>query len=174
MSFLEILIAMLVLAMVTGGIFGAFFFARQMSYRSEGTLLAQVYAQRVAERIRASIGSDADPKSRLPLVPGIYLDPDYDEDGNPGNEKQNPPAPCDNAPAPIRLENLPPGDSLRIPSDLKKKYNLRWRYYVEDSHTATAPYPDCLHAPRGLDFNKDGNTDLTWTDIRVDWTPPAS
>ncbi len=169
-TLVELLAAMVVLGLASGGIFATFYFSRQVSYRTEGKLIAQDYAHLIAEQIRLKTGGGGNlpPNS---LAPGIYLDSRYDD--IPGNGD---PDPLDfdpdgrKNPCRAAFTRISAGP-LDIPLQWKAKYNLRWRYYVEDKNTwVDAP---CGPGPaRGRDFDGNGTADLLWTKIVVDWDPP--
>lgn len=177
-TLLEILLAMLILGLVTAGIFTAFVFSRQVSYRSEGELAVQGYIQQLADDLRKVV-SVPPGSPGLGLEPGIYYDPNADYDPNTSGS-QGPNNPCG-----ATLHSVLPsplGSSAAI-----TRYQIRWRYYVEDHKTRTeSPCNDPNNPPRGrkftpaTDLNGDGDTndpgedepDLRWTRIVVDWTPP--
>ncbi len=169
---------MLVLGLVTGGIFATFLFSRRVSYRTEAEMMAQDMAHQVAEQIRLAVGGQP---GGLPLTPGVWLDPSYDEIpttpvGDP------PPAGTSCAGVPVtRVGSFPdangfmtnvPAGCPAVPANLKSQYNLRWRYYVEDDVTRVEPPcpPAPGSAPRGKNWDG-GAVDLNWIRIVVDWDP---
>lgn len=192
-TLVELLAAMVVLGLASGGIFAAFYFSRQVSYRTEGKLIAQDYAHQVAEAIRLAIGG----QPGMLLVPGIYLDQNYDDDPK-TPAADDPPNPCgapmsriggdgdgDGAPDDPTGDGFPDTASPNVPivaGNLRTRYNLRWRYYVESHEPAgkdpngdgvfgARTEPPCPDPVRGRDFDGDGNADLLWTKIVVDWEP---
>ena len=152
---------MLILGLVTGGIFAAFVFARQVSYRSEAEILAQSFTQQLAEQLRLRMGGTGN----MPIDPGVYFDPDYDEPG----PDVLPTNPC----AGVTWRKVDPTEipvELRVPVALRDRYQLRWKYYVENQTTRVES--PCGGPARGRDFDGDGITDINWTKVKVDWGAP--
>ncbi len=72
-TLLEILVAMLILGLVTGGIFTAFVFARRTNVRSEGELIGYNHVNSILEQVRLATGGPS--PGGLPLLaPGVYVD----------------------------------------------------------------------------------------------------
>ena len=72
-TLLEILMSMLIIGLVTGGIFTAFVFSRRISYRSEAEIEATGFAVGMADELRLAVGGTG-PGGLPPLAPGIYVD----------------------------------------------------------------------------------------------------
>ncbi len=73
MTLLEILIGMLILGLVTGGIFTAFVFGRRVNIRSETELVGYTCLQAAMEQIRLSVGGSS-PGGLPQTSPGVYVD----------------------------------------------------------------------------------------------------
>ena len=72
-TLLEILIGMLILGLVTGGIFTAFVFGRRVNIRSETELAGYNSVQAVMEQVRLSVGGNS-PGGLPKTTPGVYVD----------------------------------------------------------------------------------------------------
>ena len=167
MTLLEILIAMLILALVTGSIFVAFTFSRQVDWRSETELTMANLSHRIGDELRLVVGGPR--TDGLGLIPGIYVDPDYDEDQNPANGLQNPPNP---AGAPLTRLNASSNLRISVIDPSLLRFKVRWKYYVENAPTNATPIDaDGQNGAQGIDFDGDGDTDLFWTNVVVDWVP---
>ena len=71
-TLLEIIIAMLVIAMIAAGIMTAFSFSRQVTHRSGGELQSMGFVQDISEQLRGAV--QAPLANGLTLAPGIYVD----------------------------------------------------------------------------------------------------
>ena len=58
-TLLEIMVAMVILALLASGVFGALVFSRRTMTSSSARLLALSYAEQVAEELRTEIGSNS-------------------------------------------------------------------------------------------------------------------
>lgn len=187
MTLLEIVIAMAIVALISSAIFGAFVFSRRISWRSESELRVAEFSQRVTEQLRSVVNqTNTTTGSGLSLNAGLYVNPGYDKDPN-TPDPTNPLAPYDDDPSTEAIDPLPltkdpcgrgatPIQALTIPEQLRR-FNTRVICYVEDHLTKTGPDqdsnpPTCNDPPRGRDFNGDGQVDLRWARVVVDWDPP--
>ena len=167
-TLLEILMAMLVLGLVTGGIFTAFVFSRRVSWRAEGEILAQSYSSETAEELRLAVTGSS--PSGLTLAPGIYVDQKL---GNAGAFTGQTPA------------FIPPAGATAL-AGLNLPASFQTRYQTGPGTAATmAGHGDGRvmvvettaadldgDGQRGLDFNADGTTDMNRVRVKVRWTTP--
>jgi type II secretory pathway pseudopilin PulG len=166
-TLLEVLMAMLILGMVTGGIFTAFVFARQVSYRSTSQLVALGMMRGTAEQLRAGT---------ISLTEGIDLDPDL-------HTLLGSPATIGNlsatdrtglgigagAPASIPVRS---NTNLALPADFKSRYIVD-RY---DGRIAFIEGNNDLNGDGKAGVDTDGNAatkELLRVQVKVRWTPPT-
>jgi len=178
---------MLLLGIITGGIFTAFVFSRRVSFRSEADLQSIALAQGMVDELRLAVGG-AGPNG-LSLAPGINVD----------DAMQNPPAGADtdpdNNPATPNPLNLPPAFQTKYqttagyldtdPTVQNSPPNLRTHgdgrvLVVEEGFDAVR---DGVFTPNlaqdldgdgltGVDFDDDGTTDLRRVRLSIRWTTP--
>ena len=189
-TLLEIVMAMLILALVTGGIFTAFVFSRRVNWRTEGELLAQNYSAQVAEDLRLAVAG-ASP-SGLRLAAGVWVD---DKLANAGAfAGQNPPfipppgadVPRDGAGNPINP------NPLNFPAEFAARYQTNpgtaanWTQHgdgriivvegfsdVDGNGTATIAENDLDGDGQvGFDFDGDRATDMHRVRVKVQWATP--
>lgn len=152
-TLIEILIAMLVLGLASGGIVGAFVFGRQVNMRSQTRLQMAAFGQRLADELRSRVNTSS-------LEWGIHYDPTLDYDPiTPG--RQDPIPPCAGTPL-HQVTDMPL-------TDVPTHFRTRWVYYVEDSVAGHRTEQPCGDSPRGRDMDANGTTDLIWTKIQLDW-----
>ncbi|MBI3333285.1 MAG: prepilin-type N-terminal cleavage/methylation domain-containing protein [Candidatus Omnitrophica bacterium] len=159
LTLLEILLAMLILALVTGGIFTAFVFGRRTGYRSESELIAAASIQGVAEELRLAVSGDS--PTGLTLSPGLYVD-EY---------MVAPPAGANTLAA------------LDMPPDWRAKYQTNAGRTPAptmadhgDGRMAVVEELSDLDGDglAGIDFNGDGEADLRRVRVRLRWTTPSA
>lgn len=169
-TLLEVLMAMLILGMVTGGIFTAFVFARQVSYRSTSQLVALGMMRGTSEQLRAGT---------VGLSPGIYVDQKLGS--APFIAPPDPPVNTEPAPR----DKVVPLASLNFPDDPPGQ-GFRSRYQTNPGTARTwADHGDGRvmivegnfdldgDGKKGVDVTGDNNADLYRVKVKVKWTPPS-
>ena len=150
---MEILLAMMILGLVTAGVFSAFVFSRQVGWRSGVQIMVENYCQGMAENLRLATGVNL--PSGLTLQPGYYVD----------TNMLSPPAAANGAAA-TRLA------ALNLPQELQRfqtKPGDGVYLYVEG---LANDYDG--DGQRGIDFNGDGQEDVRRVTMRVQWTGAGS
>lgn len=166
-TLLEILMAMLILGMVTGGIFTAFVFSRQVSYRSTSQLIALGMARGTAEQLRAGT---------ISLTEGIDLDPDL-------HVRLGSPATIGGLSAADRTglgigAGAPASTPVRSNTNLALPPDFKQRYIVDryDGRIAFIEGNNDLNGDSKAGIDVDGNAatkELLRVQVKVKWTPPA-
>lgn len=154
MTLLEILIGMLILGLVTGGIFTAFVFGRRVNIRSETELAGYASVQAVMEQVRLSVGGTS-PGGLPQTSPGVYVD--------------------------TRMVDTarPPGataiSALDLPADFSAKYQ------TNQGRTPAATWPDhadgMVMVVEKADENANGIADEDLDGdgkVGLDFNPPAT
>ena len=148
-TLLEVLMAMMILGMVTGGIFTAFVFARQVSYRSTSQLVALGMMRGTAEQLRSGA---------VGLSPGVYAD-DF---------MQNPPT------GSTRLSslNFTPEFRARYQTDPGTAPTFAGhgdgRLMIVEGNTDLDG-----DGKKGVNVTGGTNVDLYRVRVKVKWTPPS-
>ena len=182
-TLLEIVMAMLILALVTGGIFTAFVFGRRVNWRTEGELLAQNYTSQVAEDLRLAING-ASPATGLRLVPGVYVDDTLGN--NPFSAPPGAQVPRDGAGNPINP------NPLNFPPEFRARYQTNpgtartWTQHGDgrimiieggvDTNGNGNPVDDNDldgDGQVGFDFDRNGTTDMHRVRVKVQWSTPS-
>ena len=183
-TLLEIIMAMLILALVTGGIFTAFVFGRRVNWRTEGELLAQNYTSQVAEDLRLAV-SGASPVTGLRLVPGVYVDDRL------ATAPFNKPTPAADVPRDAGGAPVVP-NPLNFPVDFTAKYQtnpgtaVSWTQHGDgrimiveggvDTNGNGNPVDDNDldgDGQVGFDFDGNGITDMFRVRVKVQWSTPS-
>ena len=166
---MEILLAMTILAMVSGGFFTAFSVSRRIHWLSETQIMVQNHCQEMMEGFRSAVAGDiaSGPLKGLTLQPGYYVD----------TKMPNPPnSPSGAAPTRLAALNFPP-DLQRFQTAAGDGVYL----YVERADEKDAngnPSPGTDYDGDGLkgvsfNINNNGKTDLRRVRVRVQWTVPS-
>ncbi len=167
-TLLEILMGMLILALVSGGIFTAFVFGRRVNYRSESELMAYNAVQSVLEQLRLAV-QGASPGGLPQLAPGIYVDQKM---GNAGPFASQSPAFFSPAGStPLAALNLPADFQTRYQTDPGTAANFTSH---GDGIVMVVEGNTDLDGDgfTGLDFNADGQTDEYRVRLWVKKTTP--
>lgn len=181
-TLLEVIIAMVIIALVAAGMMGAFVFSRRATWRSGTELSAAVLAQQSADGLRLAAATGVAPDGLL-LAPGIYVD---DSMGNaPAGSTVL--VPAGGGPNPLNF----PAEFTRFQTDGGTAATLEGHgdgrlIVVENAPVDTDVPPNGIQADElalvdldgdslaGQDFNGDGVTDLRRVRIRVRWTTPTA
>lgn len=174
-TLLEIIIAMLVIAMVAAGIMSAFVFSRRVTWRSGTELSAAGLTKQTVDDLRMAIGGPA--PNGLSLAAGIYVD----------QNMQNAPVVGVNNPTPLAVLNFPgtpadPNSFARFQTDAGTAPTIAGHgdgrlIVVENAdENGNGPADEDLDGDGliGLDFDGDGQTDLRRVRVRVRWTTPST
>lgn len=170
-TFLEIIIAMLILGLVTAGVFTAFVFGYRVNLRAEGELMARNYSSQTMEQLRLSV-SGVNPNGGLVLQPGVWVD---DKLFGFPNKPPNAVLPTD------ARGNLLNPNPLNLPADFAAKYQTNrgtasdWTNHgdgriliIEDASVNLDDDPQ-----KGLNFTGTaGNTDIYRVKVKVKWSTP--
>lgn len=148
-TLLEILIAMLIVALVAGGILSAFVFSRRVTLRSGAEMTVDTLAQEVAEDLRLAVAGNT-PNLNIPLAEGIYIGTDYVGD---------PPA---NSTALATL-NFPP----QLARFLREDGDGRMVIIEENNDLDGDGFA-------GQDLDGDGTVDLRRVRVEVNFTTPSA
>lgn len=168
-TLLEVIIAMVVIAMVAAGIMNAFVFSRRVGWRSGTELSGAGLAKEAVDALRAAIPGTA--PNGLSLAPGIYVD----------ENMQN--APVVGAVTPTRLPTLDfPAEFARFQTDAGTAATLQGHgdgrlIVVENAdENGNGPADEDLDGDGqiGIDFDGDRVTDLRRVRVRVRWTTPST
>ena len=157
-TLMEILLAMVILGLVTGGVFSAFVFSRRVTNRSQAQTLIQNYMVQLNEQLRRAMAGDiaAGPFQGLTLNPGVYVDE---------NMVRIPPLAT-------RLA------ALNLPPDLRIYQNRPgtaddWTGYGDGVILVVEELADLDgDGLTGQDFDGDRIVDLRRATIRIRWNPP--
>ncbi len=161
-TLLEIMLAMLIFALVTSGIFTAFAFSRKVSWRSETEIMVQGHIQRVTEKLRLAVAAALGDGTTL--APGYYVDNIMT---SPPNSSSVP------AVAPVKAT------WLNFPTELQRFQTAAGEgvyLYVERADENANGIADEDFDGDGLigrDFNGDNVTDLRRVRMRIKWTVPT-
>ena len=186
-TLLEILIGMLILGLVTGGIFTAFVFGRRVNIRSETELVGYTCLQATMEQVRLSVGGNS-PGGLPKSTPGVYVDDKLANAGAfVGGSFKTPPGagvPKDGSGNPI----VP--NPLNLPPEFQTKYQTNpgtandWNNHGDgmvmvveksgENNNGIADEDLDADGKIGLDFNGDRKTDLYRVRLYLKKTTPST
>ncbi len=169
-TLLEILLATLIMGLVTGGIFSAFVFSRQVTWRTDAHLGMRGAAGSLADATRAAVAK-ASPIGWT-LTPGIYVDDWMLAHHHPAGAKPLVPIDASGNPMPNPL-NLPPALQARYQTN--PGTNDTWADHGDGMVMVVETNVDLDGDGKvGFDFNNDGNVDLRRVRFYGKWTTPRS
>jgi hypothetical protein len=160
---LEILLAMLVFALVTSGVFTAFVFSRKVSWRSETEIMVQSHVQELMEKLRLAVAANL--ADGTTLTPGYYVDANMTSPPNAANGASPTAVAWLNFPTELQRFQTVAGEGVYL--------------YVERAREAGGETVASLDYDGdgliGIDFQNSltaGATDSRRVRMRVRWTVP--
>ena len=177
-TLLEVIIAMVIIAMVAAGSMSAFVFGRQVTWRSGTELSAAGLTKQTIDALRMAVGANA--PNGLSLQPGIYVDPGM---GNAPVVGGNNPIPLPALSFPVEFVRFQTnggtaatinghGDGRLVVVENSPQDNNPANGQIDPAELQAVDLDGDGLA--GIDFDGDGVTDLRRVRVRVRWTSPSA
>ncbi|MCM8794623.1 MAG: prepilin-type N-terminal cleavage/methylation domain-containing protein [Candidatus Omnitrophica bacterium] len=159
-TLLEIMLAMLIFTLVTGGVFSAFVFSRKVNWRSETEIMVQHHIQEVQEKLRLAVaGALADGTT---LAPGYYVDNNMASPPNAANGTAATKVTWLNLPTELQRFATASGEGVYLYVERADENNNGITDEDYDGDTLI-----------GQDFDNDDVTDTRRVRLRIRWTVPS-